>query len=194
MTNKKEGEQQKFPKKVFGELKLNGGLNHLTQIIKTKYLYPTKDYPEGKAVIEIIAPDHINSFSIKKDDIKDIPERIMQLSMMMDRLQDSRDKELIADNINFNKKLMELAENEKHSFQAKSFRFIEKDYVRTQQLMSDLAKLFGYLFYKYKNDIEKESRVEYMASSRNAIAIGMATKVRENFIQGFMEGINEQKK
>ena len=187
-------EHQQFPKKLFGELKLDGGLTNLTQIIKTKYLYPTKDYPEGKAVIEIIVPDHINSFSIKKDYIKDIPERIVQLSMIIDKLQDFKDKEIIADNISFNKKLKELAENEKHSFRTKSFRFTEKDYVKTQQLMSNLARLFGYLFYKYKNDVEKESRVEYMAQSRNAIANGMATKVQENFIQGFMEGINEQNK
>lgn len=182
----------KYPKKLFGEIRLKGGLNNLTQVLKTKYLLPTKEFKEGKAVIEIIVPDSIKAVSIDKEELKNIPERIEKLSLIIDNLESSEDRELVAEQITFIKKLHEKMQNTKKlPFAVKSFRFTEKDYVKTQHLMSYLARLFGYLFYKYKNEIEKTSKVEYLASSRNAYASGMSEKVYNSFINGFMEGVNE---
>lgn len=185
-------EKKTYPKKVFGEISLKGGLNNITQILRTKYLLPTRDYPEGKAVIEIIVPDNINSVSVDKEELKNFPSIIQELSIIIDKLESADDKQIIASQIKFNKELYEKAkETKKPPFCVKSFRFTERDYVKTQILMSYLARMFGYLFYKYKNEIEKESRAEYLANSRNACANGMSNNVYNNFINGFMEGVDE---
>lgn len=181
-----------FPKKVFGELTLIGGLHNLKQTLKLKYLLPTKEYPTGKAVIEIIVPDSMNSFSIDKNRLKEMPELIEKLSYIIDKLEFSEDKQLIATQINFNKSLFEDAKNDTKPYVIKSFRFTENDYVQTQDLMSHLAKLFGYLFYKYKTEIEKEGSDEHLAGARDAVAVGISQKVHKNFAEGFMEGINEK--
>jgi len=187
----KQSEKPKYPKKLFGELTLKGGLNNFKQTIKTKYLLPTKGYPEGKAVIEILVPDHVKSFEVSKETVRYVPETIEKLSLILEKLEDSEDKQLIAQQINFNKELFELAKQNKN-FVVKSFRFTERDYMATQNLMSQMARLFGYLFFKYKTEIEKESRSQYLANSRNAMANGMSTKVHDSFIEGFMEDLREE--
>ena len=182
-----------FPKKVFGELTLKGGLNNMQQTLKTKYLLPTKDYPTGKAVIEIIVPEHINKFSIDKNEIQILPDLNENLLIIQDKIEEPELKHALAQQLKFNNMLFEIASAEKNKpFAVKSFRFTEKDYMATQDLMSHLGKLFGYLFYKYKAEVEKEGSDEHLARARDVVAVGISQKVHKNFIEGFMEGVNEK--
>lgn len=182
-----------FPKKVFGELTLKGGLNNMQQILKTKYLLPTKEFPTGKAVIEIIVPEHINKFSIDKNEIQILPDLNEKLLIIKDKIEDPELKHALDQQLKFNNMLFETASVEKNKpFAVKSFRFTERDYLATQDLMSHLGKLFGYLFYKYKTEVEKEGSDEHLAGARDAVSVGISQKVHKNFIEGFMEGINEK--
>ncbi len=79
----------------------------------------------------------------------------------------------------------------KQPFTVKSFRFTVKDYLLTQDLMSILAKLFGYLFYKKKYEIDQESRAIYLSKAMKTVSAGIAQKVQDNFRRGFIEGVNE---
>ena len=183
-----------FPKKVFGELTLKGGLNSTSQIIKIKYLLPTKEYPTGKAVIEIIVPDSINTFILSNNDLKPIMEINRQLAMIASEIANDETKQIIAQQINFNQKLINIASDaKKKPHIAKSFRFNEKDYIETHILMSYLAQLFGYLFYKNKTEIEKENNVQHLMASRDAVATFMSENVFKKFKAGFMEGYGENR-
>ena len=182
-----------FPKKIFGELTLKGGLHNFQQTIKLKYLLPTKDYPTGKAVIEIIVPDNINKFSIDKNEIQILPDLSEKLLIVEDKVEDIGLKRALAQQLKFNNMLFETASAEKNKpFAIKSFRFTERDYIATQDLMSHLGKLFGYLFYKYKTEVEKEGNDKHLAGAMNAFASGISQKVHKNFIEGFMEGVAEK--
>ena len=182
-----------FPKKIFGELTLKGGLHNLQQTIKLKYLLPTKDYPTGKAVIEIIVPEHINTFSIDKNEIQILPDLNEKILVIENKIEEPELRQALAQQLKFNNMLFEIASAEKNKPHAvKSFRFTEMDYLATQDLMSHLGRLFGYLFYKYKTEIEKEGNDEHLARARDVVAVGISQKVHKNFIDGFMEGVYEK--
>jgi len=181
-----------FPKKVFGELTLKGGLNNVQQTIKIKYLLPTKDYPTGKAVIEIIVPDSINTFILSNNDLKPIMEINKELAKITYEVASDEMKQIIAQQIDFNQKLINIAsDTKKKPYVVKSFRFNEKDYIETHILMSYLAQLFGYLFYKNKAEIEKENNIHHLMASRDAVASFMSENVFKKFKAGFMEGYEE---
>lgn len=183
-----------YPKKVFGELTLKGGLNNISQTIKIKYLLPTKDYPTGKAVIEIIVPDNLNTFIISNDDLKPIMEINKELAKITYELASDEMKHIIAQQIDFNQKIISIAsDTKKKHYVAKSFRFNEKDYIETHILMSYLSHLFGYLFYKNKTEIEKEANIQHLMASRDAVANFMSENVFKKFKAGFMEGYEENR-
>ena len=185
-------QQTIYPKKVFGELTLKGGLHNITQTIKAKYLLPTKDYPTGKAVIEINVPESINAVQLDKNSLKELPEINKRLAQITFYLDADEAKGTLSKQIEFNKMVLELAENgKKQPYVTRSFRFEEKDFVETHIVMNYFAKLFGYLFYKNKTEIEKIGSPEHLAGARNAVAGTMSKNVYENFIKGFDEGLSE---
>lgn len=98
----------KYPKKEFGEIHLKGGLNNFKQVLKTKYLLPTAEYPTGKAVIELLIPESSHSFSLDKDYIKNLSELNARLGQLTFELEDCELKSTIADQIELNKKFVEI--------------------------------------------------------------------------------------
>lgn len=183
----------KYPKKVFGEIHLKGGLNNFKQILKTKYLLPTKDYPTGKAVIEILIPESSHSFSVDKDELKYIMEINDKLASILEKEPEGDNKKTLAQQMYFNSKLIKTANETKNKpFAVKSFRFNEADFPQTHALMSHLAKLFGYLFHKYKTEMEQESSDEHLIRARNIVSSTMSGNVQNEFITGFNESVNEK--
>lgn len=180
-----------YPSKEFGKLELKGGLNKFNQILKTKYLYPTKDFPTGKAVISICVPDHVNSFSVDRNELKAIVDINDKLGIMAANAKTEEEQRIFAQQMGFNSFLIRSAKAEMKPFVTKSFRFNETDFPQTHQFLSDIARLFGYLFCKYKTEIEKQGSTEHLMAASRAVAQGDAEKVYKEFMAGFMEAMQE---
>ncbi len=169
-----------YPKKEFGEIGLKGGLHNLQQVLKIKYLYPTEKFPDAKAVIEIIVPDNIKAVSIDKEELKIIPEIIKKLAPIVDKLESTEDRQIIVDQMEFNKKLFEKAkETKKPAFCVKSFRFKLGDHTKIRELITRLSKIYGYVFYKVQNEIVQESRELQLSESMKLMSGGIARRCRQ---------------
>ena len=179
-----------YQKRTFGEISVTGGLNSFKQTMRFKYLYPTRDYPQGKAVIELLVPEQINNILIPKDMLEKTNDQIVKLASLQLRTDNIDDKIAIGEQL---KLLTAISEGKTKAkpFAVKSFRFTEKDYMATQNMLSHLGHLFGYLFCKYKMEIEQIGSQEHLMHARNALAKTNGENVAREFMEGFMDAYNE---